>query len=200
LGWLCGISDSQGGKDPILFASEHFNIFDFLCDPDIAPVCTDLIDMMNRDMDKSRMLRAIDLAHAAMEMGEIPVGAILVDGDGNVIAQAHNRTECDKNPLAHAEMLAITEGCKRVGDWRLRDCTLYVTLEPCPMCMGAILHARIGRVVYGSDDPRAGAAGSVLDLTAYPLEASPTVEGGLLADEARSLLQDFFRNKRKNSK
>ncbi len=151
-------------------------------------------------MDKSHMLRALDLARVAMKMGEIPVGAVLTDGEGKIIAESHNRTECDKTPLAHAEMLAIAEGCKRTGDWRLRDCTLYVTLEPCPMCMGAILHARIGRVVYGSDDPRAGAAGSVIDLTAYPLESSPSVEGGLLADESRALLQEFFKNKRKNTK
>ncbi len=169
-------------------------------DSGVAPIRADFFLVMSHGMDESRMLRALDQAHAAMEMGEIPVGALLVDGNGNVIAETHNRTECDKTPLAHAEMLAIAEGCRKAGDWRLRDCTLYVTLEPCPMCMGAILHARIERVVYGADDPRAGAAGSVIDLAAYPLESSPVVEGGLLADEARSLLQAFFKNKRKYHK
>lgn len=155
---------------------------------------------MNRENDKSRMLLALEEARAAMEAGEIPVGAVLTDGEGNVIARTHNRTECDRTPLAHAEMLAIARGCGGAKDWRLRDCTLYVTLEPCPMCMGAILHSRIGRVVYGADDPRAGAAGSLLDLAAYPLESSPAVEGGLFADEARGLLREFFQNKRKNQK
>ena len=142
------------------------------------------------------MRQALSQARVAAEKGEIPVGAVLVDENGCVLAATHNLTEENRSPLAHAEMLAVEEGCRKKGGWRLSDCTLYVTLEPCPMCMGAIVHARIGRVVYGAKDARAGACGSLLDLTAYPLESTPKCEGGLLAEESQELLRSFFRSRR----
>jgi len=142
------------------------------------------------------MRQALSQARVAAEQGEIPVGAVLVDENGSVLAATHNLTEASHSPLAHAEMLALEEGCRKKGGWRLSDCALYVTLEPCPMCMGAIVHARVGRVVYGAKDARAGACGSLLDLTAYPLESTPKCEGGLLAEESKELLRSFFRARR----
>lgn len=145
------------------------------------------------------MRMALEEAKAAMEAGEIPVGAVIVCGD-ELIARAHNRCERDGDATAHAERLAITEACKRVGHWRLSDCTLYVTLEPCPMCAGAAINARIGRVVFAARDPRMGACGSLLDLSAYPLEIRPLYESGLMEDEARELLRAFFARMRKKNK
>jgi tRNA(adenine34) deaminase len=142
---------------------------------------------------------ALEEAKAAMEAGEIPVGAVIVCGD-ELIARAHNRCERDGDATAHAERLAITEACRRVGHWRLSDCTLYVTLEPCPMCAGAAINARIGRVVFAARDPRMGACGSLLDLSAYPLEIRPHYESGLMEDEARELLRAFFARMRKKNK
>ena len=147
-------------------------------------------------LNENYMRQALSQARAAADQGEIPVGAVLVDENGCVLAATHNLTEASHSPLAHAEMLAVEEGCRKKGGWRLSDCTLYVTLEPCPMCMGAIVHARIGRVVYGAKDARAGACGSLLDLTAYPLESTPQCEGGLLATESQELLRSFFRARR----
>lgn len=147
-------------------------------------------------LNENYMRQALSQARAAADQGEIPVGAVLVDENGCVLAATHNLTEASHSPLAHAEMLAVEEGCRKKGGWRLSDCTLYVTLEPCPMCMGAIVHARIGRVVYGAKDARAGACGSLLDLTAYPLESTPQCEGGLLAEESQELLRSFFRARR----
>ncbi len=145
------------------------------------------------------MRAALHEARLAAKAGETPVGAVLVDGKGEILAIAHNQTEQEHSPLCHAEMLAIAEACKKKADWRLTDCSLYVTLEPCPMCMGAILHARLSRVVYGAKDARAGACGSLLDLASYPFESSPACEGGLLSEEALSLLRDFFQERRKTN-
>lgn len=151
--------------------------------------------------DVQMMRYALAEAAAAAADGEIPVGAVLCRG-GRVIAAAHNRREGKKDITAHAEVEVLREAGGQLGDWRLSDCTLYVTLEPCPMCAGAILGARVGRVVYGARDAAAGALGSVLNLPRFPLGAHPTVTGGLLEEECRTVLQDFFRARReaKNNK
>ena len=126
----------------------------------------------------------------------MPVGAVLVR-EGEVVGAGHNERELRQDPSAHAEMLALREGAARLGSWRLLDCVLYVTLEPCAMCAGAIVLARIPRVVYGTPDPKAGAAGSVLDILAEPrLNHRPVVEGGPLADECAAVLRAFFAARR----
>ena len=141
------------------------------------------------------MRRALVLAEQAAEMGEVPVGALVVR-NGEVIAEAGNRRECDRCATAHAELLAIEQACAAVGSWRLTDCTLYVTLEPCPMCAGTIVNARVGRVVFGCKDARAGAMGSVLNLPSYPLNHRPKVSMGVCEAECREVLQRFFRSRR----
>ena len=142
------------------------------------------------------MRLAIAQAELAAGAGEVPVGAILTDAKGNILSSAHNLCETKKLASAHAEMLAIAGASEKKQSWRLSECTLYVTMEPCPMCMGALIHARVGRVVYGAADARAGACGSLLDLTAYPLESSPEVTGGVLEGECRDLLRAFFLRRR----
>ena len=142
------------------------------------------------------MRRAIDEAKTAMTLGEVPVGAVVVR-DGEVIATGYNRRETDRSATAHAELLAMEEACRVLGRWRLNDCTLYVTLEPCPMCAGATVNARMGRVVYGTKDAKAGAMGSVLDVRSYPLNHKPAVMSGVLAEECTAMLRAFFAEKRK---
>ena len=146
--------------------------------------------------DEMYMRQALELAHRAAQMGEVPVGAVVVRGD-EVIGAAGNRRECDRRATAHAELLAIEQACERVGSWRLSDCTLYVTLEPCPMCAGTIVNARVGRVVFGCKDARAGAMGSVLNLPAYPLNHRPQCTYGVCETECREVLQKFFAARRK---
>ncbi len=141
------------------------------------------------------MAEALSEACLAAETDEVPIGAVIVK-DGNIIARAHNLRETGKNALYHAETLAIDYACRALGGWRLPSCTLYVTLEPCPMCAGAIVNSRIERVVFGAYDKRAGAFGSVLDLNAYPLNHKPEIVGGVMEEECRSLLQTFFKKKR----
>lgn len=131
-------------------------------------------------------------------MGEVPVGAVVVRR-GEVIAAACNRRETDRMATAHAELLAIEEACRVLGGWRLSDCTLYVTLEPCPMCAGSIINARIGRVVFGAKDAKAGAYGSLLNLNGYPFNHHPQLVGGVLASSCAALLSDFFNQKRRAS-
>ena len=152
---------------------------------------------MESCLDLKYMRMALEQARNAAVVGEIPVGAILTDGEGNVIAASHNLCETNKSPLAHAEILAIDSACQKLGKKWLTDCTLYVTLEPCPMCTGALIHARIGRIVYGARDPRAGACGTLVDLPSYPLEAHPEIAGGILSQESLSLLRAFFEDRRK---
>jgi tRNA(adenine34) deaminase len=144
-----------------------------------------------------RYLReALGAARDAAEHGDVPVGAVIVR-DEDVIAVACNRTIRDQDPTAHAELLAIRDAARRVRSWRLNDCSLYVTLEPCAMCAGAIVLGRVPRVVYAADDPKAGAAGSVLDVLAEPrLNHRPVVARGLLAEEAAELLRAFFASRR----
>ena len=143
------------------------------------------------------MRAALELAKQAAAGGDVPVGCVITDRESKVIGTGYNRREADSSAVAHAEVEAITAACKKAGSWRLEGCTLYVTLEPCPMCMGAILHARIPRVVFGAKDPRAGACGSLLRLSDYPFESDPTVESGFLEEESLALLQEFFAERRK---
>ena len=148
--------------------------------------------------DEIWMREALTEAQLAFEAGEIPVGAVIVR-DGEILARAHNRCERDGDATAHAEMLAIREACGKSGSWRLPDATLYVTLEPCPMCAGAAINARIGRIVFAAKDARMGACGSLLNLPAYPLESRPICEQGLLAEESQALLRAFFARLREKS-
>lgn len=147
-------------------------------------------------MDKYTFMNAaIEEAKRAMAMGEVPVGAVIVRND-EIIASAHNMRENGGGATAHAELMAIESACKALGGWRLSDCTLYVTLEPCPMCAGAIINARLGRVVFGAKDPRGGAFGSVLNMNAYPLGYKADVEYGVREAECLLLLRDFFKHLR----
>ena len=141
--------------------------------------------------DTELMRAALAEAVLAAEAGEVPVGAV-VARDGEIVARAHNRRESGRNATYHAELLAIDAACKALGGWRLWQCELFVTLEPCPMCAGAILNSRLRRVVYAAADPKAGCCGSVTDLFALPFNHHPKIESGLLADEAQALLQSFF--------
>ena len=141
--------------------------------------------------DQELMGLALEEAKKAAALGEVPVGAVVAK-DGEPVAMAHNTRETEKNALHHAELLAIDAACKKLGGWRLWQCELFVTLEPCPMCSGAIINSRIKRVVYGAPDPKAGCCGSVTDLFALPFNHRPAVEGGLLAEEARAQLRQFF--------
>ena len=143
------------------------------------------------------MREALGLARQAGEAGEVPVGAVVVR-DGAVVGRGHNRPVASRDPTAHAEVMALRDAAERVGNYRLADCILYVTLEPCAMCAGAIMNARISRVVYGAADPKSGACGSVVDLFAENrLNFHTTVAGGVLAGEAAKLLQDFFSARRR---
>lgn len=147
------------------------------------------------DKDIYYMELALKEARAAASAGEVPVGAIIVKDD-KVISVAKNNREQTGDATGHAELLAIRDACRVLGGWHLEKCTLYVTLEPCPMCMGAIVNSRLGRVVYGAKDAKAGACGSVLDMRYYPLNHKPTVVGGVMAQECAEVLSEFFRNKR----
>ena len=140
---------------------------------------------------------ALDLARQAAADGEVPVGAVVVR-NGEVIGTGRNRRETCGNALAHAELEAIHEACRRLGGWQLVDCTLYVTLEPCPMCAGAIINSRIERVVQGAMNPKAGSCGSLINLFDIPYNHHPTIISGVCADECGGLLKDFFRNLRKH--
>ena len=149
--------------------------------------------------DEQFMRLALAEAQKAAENGEVPVGCVIVYKD-QVIAAGRNRREKGKSALAHAEIAAIRRACRVLGGWRLWECELYVTLEPCPMCAGAILNARIPRVVYGAADEKAGAMGSVFDLFSFPLNHKPTVVSGVCAEESKALLQAFFEKLRKRPK
>lgn len=145
--------------------------------------------------DTEAMHEALSLAREAADEGEVPVGCIVTDGE-RIVGRGRNRRETGKSALAHAELEAIAEACRTLGGWRLWRCTLYVTLEPCPMCAGAIINSRIRRVVYGAADTKAGCCGSVTDLFAMPFNHHPVVEQGLRAEEAQELLQTFFKDLR----
>ena len=147
------------------------------------------------EQDQIFMALALAEAAKAAEEGETPIGAVLAR-DGQVVAAAHNHRERTNDVTSHAELEVLRLAGQQRGDWRLSDCTLYVTLEPCPMCAGAILAARVRRVVFGAKDATAGAMGSVLNLPRYPLGAKPLVEQGVMEQECRELLQGFFRARR----
>jgi len=147
--------------------------------------------------DEVFMREALGLARQAGEAGEVPVGAVVVR-DGAVVGRGHNRPVASRDPTAHAEVMALRDAAERIGNYRLVDCVLYVTLEPCAMCAGAIMNARISRVVYGAADPKSGACGSVVDLFAENrLNHHATVVGGVMAQESADLLKDFFSVRRR---
>lgn len=147
--------------------------------------------------DQECMREAMLLARLSALEGEVPVGAIVTRGDG-IVGRGRNRRERGKNALAHAELEAISDACKTLGGWRLWECTMYVTLEPCPMCTGALINSRMKRVVFGAYDQKAGSCGSVIDLFALPYNHKPTLEGGFMAQECAKLLTEFFRSLREN--
>ena len=149
---------------------------------------------MNRDTEFMRV--ALRLAERAAAMGEIPVGAVVVK-DGAIIGEGHNLRETNASATAHAEILAIEAACRAIGSWRLSDCTLYVTMEPCPMCAGALVNSRIERVVFGCKDSVAGSCGSLIDLNCYPFNHAFAVTGGVCEAESVALLSGFFEQKRK---
>ncbi len=152
---------------------------------------------LETDRDLRFMRRALEEAQKAAEMGEVPVGAV-VAREGEILATAHNEREATQDPTAHAELLALRRAAAQVGSWRLTGCTLYTTLEPCPMCAGALHAARISRLVYAAPDPKAGAAGTLYDLPADPrLNHTYPCTHGILQSNAIALLQAFFRQRRK---
>lgn len=145
--------------------------------------------------DERFMDEALALAAQSAREGEVPVGCVIVRG-GEIVGRGRNRRETGKSALAHAELEAIGQACAALGGWRLWECTLYVTLEPCPMCAGAIINARIARVVYGASDAKSGACGSVCDLFAMPFNHRPAVTSGIRSEQCSALLQDFFEDLR----
>ncbi|MBE6765478.1 MAG: nucleoside deaminase [Ruminococcaceae bacterium] len=147
--------------------------------------------------DDEMMLLALEQARIAADEGEVPVGAVCVR-DGQVVSVGRNRRELGKNALYHAEIEAIDSACKKLGGWRLWQCELYVTLEPCPMCAGAIINSRLKRVVFGAYDKKAGSCGSVIDLFELPYNHKPEVVGGFMEEECAAVLREFFKKLRKN--
>ena len=152
--------------------------------------------MQTAESDIYFMQEAIQLAKQAAALGEVPVGAVICH-NGQRIAGAFNRRESDKSALSHAEILAIAQANQALGGWRLHECDLYVTLEPCPMCAGAIINARIRRVVYGAKDGKAGCFGSILDMNSYAFNHQPQVQAGVCEEACAAILSDFFARLRK---
>src|SRR5882724_4481814 len=153
-------------------------------------------NLIDQPGDDAFMSEALCFARKAFEKEEVPVGAIVVR-NGKIIARAYNQVELLKDATAHAEMLALTQAEAAVGDWRLTDCDLYVTKEPCAMCAGAIVHVRLRRLIFGCADPRSGAAGSVINLLQLPsLNHRCEITSGVLENECAAILQDFFRKRR----
>ena len=145
--------------------------------------------------DRYFMEQALSLAKESAAEGEVPVGCVIVRGE-EIVGRGRNRRETAKTALGHAEIEAIAEACRNLGGWRLWECTLYVTLEPCPMCAGAIVNARIPRVVYGAKDKKGGACGSVCNLFSMEFNHHPQVESGLMEEQCQALLTEFFQNLR----
>ncbi len=148
-------------------------------------------------MNERFMKRALELAERSALEGEVPVGAVVVKDD-EIVGEGRNRRERGKNALYHAEIEAIDSACKKLGGWRLWQCELYVTLEPCPMCAGAIINSRIKKVYYGAYDKKAGSFGSVADFNIIPYNHKPEIISGVMADACSELLTDFFKNLRRN--
>ncbi len=142
-------------------------------------------------MDKKFMKRAIELANKAFKLGEVPVGAVIVK-NGEIIGEGYNMREQKQNALSHAEIEAINSACKKLGSWRLDDCEMYVTLEPCPMCTGAIINARIKTVIFGAFDSSMGCMDSVINLCDYPFNHKVEIYAGICEDECKKMLTDFF--------
>ncbi len=138
---------------------------------------------------------ALEQAEIAASEGEVPVGAVIVK-DGEIIVKTRNNREATGDATGHAELIAIREACEKLGGWHLESCELYVTLEPCPMCMGAIVNSRLGSVYFGAKDAKAGACGSVLNMCSYPLNHKPKIEEGFMKEECAAILSDFFLKKR----
>ena len=155
--------------------------------------------MTDPEQRKEQMGRALRLAEDAAQAGDVPVGCIITGPDGNIIGRGRNRREELHDATAHAEVEAIREACRTLGDWRLEGCTLFVTLEPCPMCAGAILNARIPEVVFGAREEASGSCGSVIDLFSENYGHRPKVFSGVRAEESRALLREFFRGRRENA-
>jgi tRNA(adenine34) deaminase len=154
------------------------------------------VDMRSPD-DAVWMEQALGQARLAADAGEVPVGALVIKND-EIVGQGHNRNLLDRDPTAHAEIVALRQAAARIGNYRLEDCTVYATIEPCSMCAGALIHARVSRLVYGASDPKAGAAGSVLQVLNHPaLNHKMEVTTGVLAEKCSDILQEFFRRKRK---
>ena len=151
---------------------------------------------MTKTREQVFMSAALKEAQKAALEGEVPIGCVIVKGD-QIIARGRNAREKKKNALLHAETVAIDKACKKLCGWRLWECDLYVTLEPCPMCCGAIINSRIKKVVIGAMDPKAGAMGSVVDLTSFPFNHKPEIVTGVLENESQTLLKSFFQNLRK---
>lgn len=151
--------------------------------------------MENRD--ELFMREAIALANKAADMDEVPVGAVVVHKGERIVGRGYNARETAKNALCHAEIMAINEACKTLGGWRLPECELFVTLEPCTMCAGAVINSRIDRVVYGAPDLRAGAFGTLISLNDLPLNHKAEIVGGVLGEECADILRRYFKNKRK---
>ena len=148
-------------------------------------------------MEREKYMQiALKLAHEAADLGEVPVGCVITDAEGNIIGRGRNRRIEKKDACAHAEIEAIREACASVGDWRLENCSIFVTLEPCPMCTGAIINARIPKVVFGAREENYGSCGSVIDLFSERYGHRPAVYPGVCADESAELLKSFFKNKR----
>lgn len=145
------------------------------------------------------MQKALELAKISAAEGEVPVGAVIVKGD-KIVGAGRNRREYGKNALYHAEIEAIDNACKTLGGWRLWECDMYVTLEPCPMCAGAIINSRIKTVYYGASDLKAGSFGSVVDFNSLPYNHKPEIVSGVMQDEARKMLSDFFKGLREKKK
>lgn len=145
------------------------------------------------------MQKALELAKISAAEGEVPVGAVIVKGD-EIVGTGRNRREYGKNALYHAEIEAIDNACKTLGGWRLWECDMYVTLEPCPMCAGAIINSRIKTVYYGASDLKAGSFGSVVDFNSLPYNHKPEIVSGVMQDEAKKMLSDFFKRLREKKK
>lgn len=155
-----------------------------------------MLGLHQDEIDRRYMQQAVELARKALDSEDVPIGALVVHA-GHIIGRGCNQREKLRDPTAHAEMLAITAAAEYLGQWRLDDCTLYVTLEPCAMCAGALVLARLQRLVYGATDPKAGACGSIFDIVRDPrLNHQVETVGGVLAEPAAELLRDFFRHRR----
>ena len=150
-------------------------------------------------MKEKFMSKALHYAKLAAKKGETPVGAVIVK-DGEIVSWGYNTRETSKNALKHAEIIAIDRACKKLGGWRLWQCEMYVTLEPCPMCAGAIINSRIKKVYFGASDEKAGCFGSVTDMNSLPFNHHPEIEGGEMAEECSELLKNFFKELRTTKK